>query len=314
MLRLIPLGSLSDGQQYLVEKFAVATLSGMSLTASTATQPNPGGILFVGLSEPGEVVTDIPQQLLSELLNHLGDNTSTEQESAESRAVAQYSSRGGTGQESLQSHALTKQRELTKLRELLKNPETVKALQKMLSLPGVAEEIQQLASLKQSQQLLNEDFSLTGFSNVIEQQPFRAIHIASHGFFGATAEQSFIMTHDRVLNMNKLEALFGSKQFTQYPAELIVFSACQTAEGDDRSPLGISGVALKAKVKSALGSLWPISDEATVLLMNHFYQGLDTPGLSKAKALQNAQVNLLKNEKYSSPSIWSPYILVGNWQ
>ena len=42
--------------------------------------------------------------------------------------------------------------------------------------------------------------------------------------------------------------------------ELLVLSACETAAGDDRAALGLAGVALKAGARSALASLWYISD------------------------------------------------------
>jgi CHAT domain-containing protein len=113
--------------------------------------------------------------------------------------------------------------------------------------------------------------------------------------------------------MNQLEALLSADYFKQHPIDLITLSACQTAEGDDRSPLGISGIAIKSKVHSALGSLWSVSDEATAKLMSTFYQTLKIPGMGKAKALQQAEISLLKQQEFSDPSFWSPFVLVGDW-
>jgi len=139
------------------------------------------------------------------------------------------------------------------------------------------------------------------------------VHIASHGVFGSDANSSFIMAHDQIINMNELEKILYSEKFKDKPVELITLSACQTAEGDDRAPLGISGVALQAKVRSAMGSLWSISDEATVKFMQLFYQNLMSGKMSKAEALQDAQRRFVTDEEFSHPYYWSPFILIGNW-
>ncbi len=49
----------------------------------------------------------------------------------------------------------------------------------------------------------------------------------------------------------------------QVLVEVLVLSACETAAGNERAALGPAGVAIRAGARSALGSLWSISDEAT---------------------------------------------------
>ena len=78
-------------------------------------------------------------------------------------------------------------------------------------------------------------------------------------------------------------------------------------------PLGLAGVAIKAGARSALGSLWPIGDEATQLLMKEFYVQLKNAEVSKARALQLAQIQLLEDERFRHPRFWSPYLLISNW-
>jgi CHAT domain-containing protein len=95
--------------------------------------------------------------------------------------------------------------------------------------------------------------------------------------------------------------------------ELLTLSACQTAEGDDRSPLGLTGVAIQSGARSALGSLWPVSDQATQRLLTGFYRHLLDPALSKAESLQRAQRELLAEPEFRHPFFWSAFILVGNW-
>jgi len=82
---------------------------------------------------------------------------------------------------------------------------------------------------------------------------------------------------------------------------------------DERSPLGMSGAAIRARAQSVVGSLWPVSDEAAVLLMTEFYRGLLAQGLSKAEALQQAQIGMLRSRQFNHPFFWAPFIVIGNW-
>ena len=73
------------------------------------------------------------------------------------------------------------------------------------------------------------------------------------------------------------------------------------------------GVAVKAGARSALATLWFINDQASSLLVTEFYRQLRNPDLSKATALQRAQVRLLADQRYQHPGYWSPFLLIGNW-
>ena len=160
---------------------------------------------------------------------------------------------------------------------------------------------------------MNKGFTVDNFKQEIVRNAYSVVHIASHGVFGHTADATFIMTYDGIINIDALEQLFKSEKFKKAPVELLTLSACQTAEGDDRAPLGLSGIALKAKVRSALGTLWPVSDEAASKLMADFYQALSQPGTSKVQALRRAQQAMIENPRFAHPFFWSPFILVGNW-
>jgi CHAT domain-containing protein len=77
--------------------------------------------------------------------------------------------------------------------------------------------------------------------------------------------------------------------------ELLVLSACTTAVGDEDAELGFAGLAVQAGVKSALASLWYVSDAGTLGLMSEFYQQLRTAPI-KAEALRQAQLGMLKGK------------------
>jgi CHAT domain-containing protein len=105
----------------------------------------------------------------------------------------------------------------------------------------------------------------------------------------------------------------GLFKFRDQPLELLTLSACQTAAGDDRAALGLAGVAVKAGAKAALATLWKIHDEPSSMLVEEFYRHLRDPSVSKAVALQRAQLKLLGDAAYAHPRHWAAFLLINNW-
>ena len=157
------------------------------------------------------------------------------------------------------------------------------------------------------------DTTLQFYTRLLSRE-FSVVHIASHGVFGDSADDTFIMTFDELLTLDGLQALLRDPRLRGAPIELITLSACQTAEGDDRAPLGMSGTALKARARSALGTLWPVSDDAAHRVMSGFYKRLAEGGRSRVQALREAQLELLALPNRQHPFYWAPFILIGDWQ
>jgi CHAT domain-containing protein len=126
-------------------------------------------------------------------------------------------------------------------------------------------------------------------------------------------ENTFVLASDGKITLDALGKMMGVNRFRNEPVELLTLSACRTAAGDERAALGLAGIAIKAGARSALASLWFINDNASATLVANFYRQLKTAGFSKAKALQNAQLNLLDDERYEHPAYWAPFLLIGNW-
>jgi CHAT domain-containing protein len=187
-------------------------------------------------------------------------------------------------------------------------------LKQGLALPGVSEEIQALRATTGGERLLNAEFTAERFRQEVGSGRYRIVHIASHAVFSRSAQASFILAYDDVLTLDELQTLLRSGDVQSNPIDLLSLSACQTAEGDDRAPLGIAGAALRARAVSALGSLWPVEDRATKTLMVRFYELLAQERLSKIRALQRAQSELLANPAFEHPFFWAPFILVGDWK
>jgi filamentous hemagglutinin family protein len=142
------------------------------------------------------------------------------------------------------------------------------------------------------QLFLNEEFTVENLKNQRHQQQYEIIHLATHGeFLAGGTEQSYIQFWDRKLGLNELRTL----KLNQPPVELLVLSACTTAVGDEKAELGFAGLAVQAGVKSALASLWYVSDAGTLGLMTTFYQALLTSPI-KAEALRQAQLAMLNGQ------------------
>ena len=188
-----------------------------------------------------------------------------------------------------------------------------KSVQGFPPLPYVAEEVDSIRTLYQADQLLNQEFRTPVLEQELRESRYGILHIATHGKFSTNADESFLLTFDGKLTMEMLDKLIGLFRFRQDPLELLTLSACQTAVGDDRAALGLAGVAIKAGARSALATLWFINDEASAALISEFYRQLRDPSVSKAVAIQRAQVKLLGDRVYEHPAYWSPFLLLNNW-
>ncbi|MEO0708754.1 MAG: CHAT domain-containing protein, partial [Cyanobacteria bacterium J06649_5] len=109
--------------------------------------------------------------------------------------------------------------------------------------------------------------------------------------------------------------------------------------GDGTEIAGLSSYFLAAnRAETVIASLWSVSDGSTSLLMQRFYELLASGELTKAEALRQAQLSLLKqedtlDERFAAlgisrglananatestagiehPYHWAPFILIGN--
>ena len=246
----LPMAILNDGQQFLIEKYAIAYTPGLQLLNSNIQTRGQLSALKAGISEARKLTTSNPKATLV-----------------------------------------------------------------FPALPFVKEELNQIQAKVSGELLLNEAFTTAAIQKEIDSVPFPVVHLATHGQFSSKQEDTFILTWDDRLNVNQLNTVLRAREETgRQPIELLVLSACQTAAGDKRAALGLAGVAVRAGARSTLATLWFVSDAATAELMTRFYQELSNPTISKAEALRRAQVALLKDSRYQQPTLWAPYVLVGNWQ
>ncbi|XHX77648.1 MAG: CHAT domain-containing protein [Stenomitos frigidus ULC029] len=248
--RSVPMAALSDGEQFLIEKYSIATTPGLKLTDPKPLQARSlSGIAF-GLSEASTI--NLP----------------------------------GGGSQSFSELPFV-QAELADLQKEIQ--------------PSLVEQ--------------NKAFTRDQFKQLLQKSQAPIVHLATHGQFSANRDQTFLVASDGVINIDDLAIALGTGDNTRTtPIELLVLSACETAIGDDRAPLGLAGIALKSGARSTVASLWQVNDNATALLMKRFYQAVATRTVTKAEALQQAQQLILNDPQFRRhPYFWAPFILVGNW-
>jgi CHAT domain-containing protein len=99
-------------------------------------------------------------------------------------------------------------------------------------------------------------------------------------------------------------------------ADLVVLSSCESALGKDLGSEGIIGLPrafLYAGARSVIASLWKVDDDASVTLMKTFYSRL-LRGEDPGRALQGAQLEMLKKPQLSDPYYWAAFVLEGEYR
>ena len=239
-LRLIPMAALHDGQNFLIQRYAVAVTPGLRLTDAKPFDHSKIQLLAAGL--------------------------------------------------------------------------TVSKEENFIPLPYAGQEIEQVTDIFSGTKLIDQNFVLGQLQQQLREHAYTIFHIASHGQFRSNSDETFLLAYDSKINLSDLEGMVRPARFRNNPIELLVLSACQTAVGDDRAAMGLAGVAVKAGARSALATLWSVHDQTTAALMTEFYRQIrDNQGLSKAKALQRAQLKLLEGFSHHDPYFWSPFLIIGNW-
>lgn len=213
-LRSLPLATLHDGKQFIIERYSVGLMPSLSLTDTRIASVKNASVLAMGASE----------------------------------------------------------------------------FETQLPLPAVPVELDVINRLWPGEVHLNEPFVPTTLLKARQQTPYTVLHMATHAEFRAGAlDESYIQFWDRRLSLDQLPEL----QLGAPTVELLVLSACNTALGSEEAELGFAGLAVQSGAKSAIATLWQISDLETAGLMAELYTQLDQASY-KAEALRQAQLAMLR--------------------
>lgn len=197
--------------------------------------------------------------------------------------------------------------------------------QNFAALPAVRDELAGIVSpdVLPGVALLDDEFTYpalrAGLGNPV-------LHIASHFRFVPGSEASFLLLGDGSrLTLRQIR--------TELPrfvnVDLLTLSACETALGGGQNESGfeVEGLGVLAQkhgAKAVLATLWPVADASTAALMQRFYRVGRRPEQSKAEALRQAQLAIMRgtdaardasdgSAPYAHPYHWAPFILMGNW-
>jgi len=183
-------------------------------------------------------------------------------------------------------------------------------------LPQSGEEIQSIAHLFEKESLNTKvylrDQAAEENARANNMKDFAYIHFSCHGLLNDDF-QCLVLSQ---LPGSKEDGYFTLNEIMNcdYNAKLIVLSACQTGSGKMARGEGITGLTrafMYAGSPAVVASLWDVDDAATKELMVKFYSNMLEKNLDKVEALRQAKLELLKNEKYSSPLYWSAFVMYG---
>ncbi|WP_204102616.1 MULTISPECIES: CHAT domain-containing protein, partial [Spirulina sp. CCY15215] len=163
-------------------------------------------------------------------------------------------------------------------------------------LPAVPIELSLIIQeLNEGEMFLNQDFTFNNLKINSQRGGQQIVHLASHADFQVGEKRNaYIQMWNEQLQLDRLRELGWTQE---NPIELLVLSACRTALGDLDVELGFAGLAVNTGAKSALASLWYVSDGGTLNLMGEFYRYLYDPNVKiKAEALRQAQIAMIRGE------------------
>jgi CHAT domain-containing protein/tetratricopeptide (TPR) repeat protein len=138
--------------------------------------------------------------------------------------------------------------------------------------------------------------------------PCQVLHISAHGQYRMDQPDfSYIQLADGPLYTDDL-----FQHDLSY--ELVTLSACETGRnravaGDEL--IGLGRGFLFAGAGALIASLWRVDETLTLELMDELYRQLDL-GASKAAALREAQLLLIRTYPELHPAFWGAFELIGN--
>ncbi|HLR24848.1 MAG TPA: CHAT domain-containing tetratricopeptide repeat protein [Fodinibius sp.] len=211
----------------------------------------------------------------------------------------------------------------------------------LANLPSTVAEVDSIASNFASASLLkNEAASEEALKQLIQQNQYRYVHLATHGLIDenqparsglafspagnltATSKEDGILRSSEILGMN-------------IQADMVVLSACNTGLGEvvgGEGMLGMQRSLFYAGTSTVVVSLWNVYDRSTAAFMNEFYKNLlsgkpeegwidyalrwvgwdsSIPFGKTAIAMRQTKLKMISHPLFNHPVYWAPFIVVG---
>jgi CHAT domain-containing protein/predicted negative regulator of RcsB-dependent stress response len=186
-------------------------------------------------------------------------------------------------------------------------------------LPGTESEVKEISRLFESKNLTaSARLGTQANESAVKETSIRnynLLHFATHGVVDETnpeLSRIFLQSNSETEDGN----LFSGEIYNlQLNANLVTLSACQTGLGKiskGEGVIGLSRALVYAGAQNIIVSFWSVADESTSELMKDFYKLLlDGGDATYCSSLRGAKLDLIKQEKYSAPYYWAPFILIG---
>jgi CHAT domain-containing protein len=195
-------------------------------------------------------------------------------------------------------------------------------------LPALPETADELRAVARELGASDDDVKLGAAATVTSVratplEQYRVIEFATHGLVagevGGLSEPALVLSlpdeptaeDDGLLTASRIAKL-------RLDADWAVLSACNTAAGDKPGAEGLSGLArafFYAGARSLLVSHWPVDSHAAVRLTTGAFTELRKhPDIGRTEALRRSMQALIADRsslRNADPSIWAPFVLVG---
>jgi CHAT domain-containing protein/uncharacterized protein HemY len=209
------------------------------------------------------------------------------------------------------------------------------------ALPSTVIEVDSIATHFRQVSTLKEDgVSEEAFKNLLRQNRYQYIHMATHGVIDeehpnrsglALSAEGEITVSSKEDGMLRTSEIFG----LNIDSDMVVLSACNTGLGKVVGGEGILGMQRSffyAGTSTVVVSLWNVYDRSTASFMNEFYKALlnteseeswmdsmlrwigwdeSIPFGQKASAMRQAKLQMIKHPLFNHPIYWAPFIVVG---
>ena len=155
-----------------------------------------------------------------------------------------------------------------------------------------------------------------------EAGSYRILHLATHGILNDSSPMYSYLQLAQAEGDSKEDGLLEAWEIMKLNlnADLVVLSACDTARGRvgaGEGMIGLSWAFFVAGSPTSILSQWKVDSASTTELMVEFHRQLKAqmanPGdrFSAARALREAELKLLRSEKYRHPFYWAGFVVTG---
>jgi CHAT domain-containing protein len=150
---------------------------------------------------------------------------------------------------------------------------------------------------------------------------YRFIHFATHGILDDINPMYSRLLLSRDVNDANDDGLLEAREIMRMnlSAELVVLSACETAQGrvgTGEGMIGMSWAFMMAGVPTVVASQWKVDSATTSELMIKFHRQLKNQYsirlTGKSQALRQASLALMKVARYKHPFFWAGFVVIGD--